>query len=313
MPVRDDWRSVSQLIVQLEETLSKANCVPDVLLVDDHSLNRAETTTFPDSCRTIQAIRVLRLRRNLGHQRSIAIGLVALLSTKGYDAVIVMDADGEDSPAGVISLLDAFRHTNGKKAIFAQRQRRSEGVLFRCCYQVYRQLHLLLTGIEVRVGNFSILPVSYLGTLVVQSELWNHYAATIFRSRLPFDQIAIDRGRRLAGESTMNFVGLVIHGLSAISVFGDVVGVRVLIGALMGAFLGSLAIAAVAAVRLFTDLAVPGWATYMIGLITIIIIQLVSIASSFTFFILSSRVNPGFIPMRDADIFVEEMVTIYPR
>jgi 2-polyprenyl-3-methyl-5-hydroxy-6-metoxy-1,4-benzoquinol methylase len=81
----------------------------------------------------------------------------------------------------------------------------------------------MLTGISVRVGNFSILPRSYLSTLIVLSELWNHYAAAVFRSRLKFEMIPIPRGRRIAGASRMNFVSLVTHGLSAASVFSDIV------------------------------------------------------------------------------------------
>lgn len=107
----------------------------------------------------------------------------------------------------------------------------------------------MLTGIRVRVGNFSILPFAYLDTLVVMSELWNHYAASVFRSKLPFAMIPIPRGTRFAGTSKMNFVALVSHGLSAISVFGDIVGVRLLIGALAGSLLAGLGIVLIAAVH----------------------------------------------------------------
>ena len=38
----------------------------------------------------------------------------------------------------------------------------------------------------MRVGNFSVIPRDLLSRLVVVSELWNHYAAAVFKSRLPF-------------------------------------------------------------------------------------------------------------------------------
>ena len=105
---------------------------------------------------------------------------------------------------------------------------------FAVFYHLYRHLHRALTGVRVRVGNFSILPFAYLSTLVAMSELWNHYAAAVFRSKLAFRMIPIPRGTRIAGSSKMNFVALVSHGLSAISVFGDIVGVRLLIASLLG-------------------------------------------------------------------------------
>lgn len=60
-------------------------------------------------------------------------------------------------------------------------------------------------------------------------ELWNHFAATLLRSRLPLVGLFISKGRRSHGHSKMNFVSLVNHGLSAAAVLVDVVFARVLI------------------------------------------------------------------------------------
>lgn len=111
----------------------------------------------------------------------------------------------------------------------------------------------------------------------------------------------------------MNFVALVCHGLSAISVFGDIVGVRLLIGSLAGSFLAGFAMVLIAMIRLFTNPAIPGWATYTTGTLAIVVIQLVTIATSFTFFLLSNRANLGFVPLRDYSFFVEKAVDIYSR
>ena len=280
-------------------------------MVDDGSVQKCDRANFQGGFSTVRAIGTLRLRRNLGHQRAIAIGLVHIQQTSNCDAVVVMDADGEDTPEGLAQLLRAYSDTHGATAIFAERSRRSESFVFRLFYQLYKLMHRCLTGISVRVGNFSILPAPYLTTLVVMSELWNHYAAAVFRSKLPFTMIPIPRGTRIAGTSGMNFVALVSHGLSAISVFGDIVGVRLFIGALAGSFLAGAGIIAVAIIRLFTDRAIPGWATYATGTLAIIAIQLITIATSFTFFVLSNRTNLGFIPLRDYSLFVEEATDLY--
>ena len=110
----------------------------------------------------------------------------------------------------------------------------------------------------------------------------------------------------------MNFVSLVAHGLSAMSVFGDVVGVRILLVSLTGLILIVLAIAAVVAIGLFSDRSIPRWAAYACGTLGILFMQLLTVAISFTFFILSSRMNLGFLPVRDYSFFVAETVDIYP-
>ncbi len=310
MPLRDDWSSASQLIRSLDAMLAPLGRKLEVVIVDDGSVQRVEPEMFRWNYRAAQRIRILRLRRNLGHQRAIAVGLAYIRDNMACDAVVVMDSDGEDTPDGVVQLLEAFA-ADHSVAIFAKRARRSESAVFRVFYHLYRGLHCLLTGIAVRVGNFSILPCSYLNTLVAMSELWNHYAAAVFRSRLPFRMVPIPRGKRIAGKSRMNFAALVSHGLSAMSVFGDVIGVRLLIGSLVGSVLAGLGIVTVIGIRLFSNLAIPGWATDATGILAVIMIQFISIAASFTFFILSNRTNLGFVPFRDYTLFVQEVLDVY--
>jgi hypothetical protein len=308
MPLRDDWASSGELIRHLDRHLSSYPCHVQVLLVDDGSVQRASSSDFQSQFTVVRSIRILRLRRNLGHQRAIAIGLVHVEKAMPCDAILVMDADGEDTADGALQLLRDF---SGSTAIFAERSRRTESFVFRVFYQMYKALHLVLTGISVRVGNFSILPSHYLGTLVVMSELWNHYAAAVFRSGLPFTTTPIPRGHRIAGTSRMNFVSLTAHGMSAISVFGDIVGVRLLIACMAGSAMAAIGILTVTAIRAFTDWAVPGWATYSVGLLVIILIQFITMAISFTFTILSNRINLSFVPLRDYELFVADARDIY--
>jgi hypothetical protein len=313
MPLRDDWTSAAELIRRIDRSISSEAYRIEIMLVDDGSVKMCEHSTFQSSFSAVRKIRILRLHRNVGHQRAIAIGLMHIYKTFGGDAIVVMDADGEDTPEGVIQLLDAYSNDGGGRAIFAERTRRMESLVFRSFYLFYKILHRGLTGFSIRVGNFSILPWRYLGTLSVMSELWNHYAAAMFCSKLPFTTIPIPRGHRIVGKSQMSFVALVSHGLSAISVFGDIVGVRLLIGSLTGALLAGLGIFAVATVRFLTNWAIPGWATNATGLLVIILVQFITIAASFTFFVLSSRVNFSFLPLRDCASYVAESLDLYPH
>jgi hypothetical protein len=314
MPLRDDWASAAELIRRFEQTFASNPCTFDILLVDDASLQACDAAEFQSKFTAVRTIRILRLRRNLGHQRAIAIGLVHIQQAMTCDAVLVMDADGEDTASGALQLLQAFSEVNDgrrAKAIFAERSRRTESLVFRIFYQLYKIVHRILTGVAVRVGNFSVLPSSFLGTIVVMSEMWNHYAAAFFRSGLPFTTIPIPRGHRIAGKSSMSFVTLAAHGISAISVFGDVVGVRLLVASTTGSLIAAIGILVVCLVRLFTDNAVPGWATYAAGILAIMVMQFLTMAVSFTFVMLSNRTNLSFVPLRDYSLFVAGVDVIY--
>ena len=80
-----------------------------------------------------------------------------------------------------------------------------KAVMFRVFYALYRWAHVLLTGIPVRVGNFSVIPSSQLRRLVVVSELWNHYAAAVFKARVPRTSVPTVRAPRLDGQVADEF------------------------------------------------------------------------------------------------------------
>jgi glycosyltransferase involved in cell wall biosynthesis len=221
IPVFDDWASLSLLLPQIDEELAKNSRNASVILVDDGSVQPSSNLTVTRDFSSITSIDVLSLTRNIGHQRALAIGLSYVAMQRPCRAVIVMDADGEDLPSDIPRLLMAFEADGANRIVFAKRTRRSEGFAFTLFYRLYRLAHRLMTGIRVEVGNFSVIPYASLRKLAVVSEMWNHYAAAVVHAKFPTLLVPTVRGTRLAGRSTMNFVSLVGHGLSAMSVFSD--------------------------------------------------------------------------------------------
>lgn len=219
-PVYNDWETWGLLARALDAKLAESKLKIALLLVDDGStIGHDRRRWMERQYGAIETIEILELSRNLGHQRAIAIGLAYVQQKRRCKAVIIMDADGEDSPEDVPRLIDMFTLQQEKKVIFAQRAERSENRVFKIFYGLYKAAYFLLTGGKVRFGNFSIVPYDLLPRLTVVSEIWNHYAAGIMKARIPYVEIPTKRGRRLSGRSKMNFVSLVIHGLGAVSVF----------------------------------------------------------------------------------------------
>lgn len=310
IPIYNDWSSAGLLLRDADAVFLREGLSADILFVDDGSTVPIPASLSSGPLSAIRRLDVLQLRRNLGHQRAIAVGLAFVHSSRQCEAVVVMDGDGEDKPSDIPRLLDQLGAEQGTKIVFAERTRRSESFTFRVFYRTYRILHKLLTGLSVRVGNFSVVPYPALDTLVVVSELWNHYAAAVFTSRLPYTTVPTERGRRLSGRPQMHFASLVVHGLSALSVYGDVVGVRLLVVSGILALLLAFGIVVATIVRLATTLAIPGWATYAIGILFVILLQTLVIAGLFVFTILSARANMSFLPLRDHHLFVKRVVCL---
>ena len=299
MPLFNDWHSLSLLLPTLEQELKTAGLQARLLLVDDGSTLKRPESLSKLSLSSIESVDVLTLRRNLGHQRAIAVGLSYIEANHPNYSVVIMDADGEDCPRDVPRLVRECLSHNGEKIVFAARTRRSEGLLYSYFYHLYRVVHFLLTGIPVRVGNFSIVPTDALKRLVAVSELWNHYAAAVHKAKLPISLIPTERSKRLDGTSHMDLVSLVVHGLSAMAVFGDRIGVRLLILVSLGMLLTVGGMVAVTTIRIVTDLAIPGWATYVFGILLVIMMQMFLVVLGFIFVILAARNVVNVIPSRD--------------
>jgi hypothetical protein len=313
IPIFDDWDALGLLLPCLDEVLWTAGLAAELLVVDDGSTQPMPAELASGPYHAIAKIEVLELWRNVGHERAIATGLAYAQDKMHGSTVLIMDGDGEDDPHDVPRLVHKFQREGGRKIIFAGRRKRSESLCFRLFYQLFKLVHLLLTGHKVQVGSFSILPRQVLDRLVVTSELWNHYAAAVYKARFPFDVIPTQRGRRLAGSSRMHFAGLVIHGLSAISVFGDVVGVRLLVAAGLLILVTAASLTTAATLRLATNLAIPGWATYTTGLLAVMLLQAVMMSLMFSFLILSTRQGSVFLPVRDYHYYYKDVRRIYSR
>ena len=303
MPVYNDWECFSLLMPRLDCALAGAGLRAEVLVVDDAStLQPPEEFLSHLPVDAISRVRILELSRNCGHQRAITLGLAYLNAQEGESPVVVMDADGEDDPADIPRLLTALGA--GRKIVFAQREKRSEGWVFSVFYLLYRKLFATLIGRNVQFGNFSAIPRSLLRRVVFISEIWNHFAIGILKAKVPFAMVSTKRAKRIVGQSKMNFIALVMHGMSAISIYGDVIGVRALVLTCLLAISFIVAALAAAGVRLMTDLAVPGWATYVVALAIILSLQFVILAFFFVFLILHSRNSMIFLPGRDYVHFV---------
>jgi hypothetical protein len=312
IPVYNDWACLPPLLDDIDASLAgRAGTNLRIILADDGSDPREPALALKPGA-SIRSVEALRLRRNLGHERAIAVGLAWIHQERPCDAVIVMDADGEDRPKDIPGLIERWEVERRRPVVFAWRALRLEGAVFRLFYWLYQILHFLLVGARSRIGHFSLVPREQLSKLVVVSELWNHYAASVLKARLPRVFVPADRGRRIAGRSSMNFGALVIHGLSAISVFAETAGVRILLASSCFGALTLGLIAVVVGVGLATDLAIPGWATYATGLLLLLLVQCAIASFMAVLFILTTRNNLSFLPLRDYRHFVESVEPVRP-
>lgn len=309
MPCLNDADTAAELVTEASTHLQAAGWEASFLVVDDGSQPALAAVLVKklDSLGSKASVEVLELKRNVGHQRAIACGLCHLSEMSVVpDLVVVLDSDGEDRPEDIPSLVRAVVEGEHALVAFAERTRRTEGIVFWLGYMSYLSLHRLLVGHAPRVGNFTAVSSSLLEGVVTDPDLWSHYAACLWKSRIKKTLVPLPRGRRRRGTSTLGLGGLVLHGLAAISCYRETLALRLLIGCailLFGAVLS-----------LVTALAAPTWeqAVVAAGLAVGVMLSLSLLAFGQCFLVMQSRHQSTVLPIRDYRAFVRRAVRSGP-
>lgn len=267
IPVFEDRPSLERLLDELSALFGDGLFV---ILIDDGSV-RDPIDAGQLARHSLDGV-VLRLARNVGHQRAISVGIAfAALNPHGSDTV-VMDSDGEDQPSSILELRAALDNDNFDGAV-ASRRSRQDNKTFKFGYQAYKKIFRLMTGRRIDYGNFSIFKPLAVRRLAAMHETSLHFAAAAMSSKLRLKSVPQDRGRRYAGRSKMNSLGLMLHGFRAIMVFAEDVMIR------LGFLCGLAAVICIAGILLATvlkaaALATPGWFSLALGIMILTLIQI---------------------------------------
>jgi hypothetical protein len=266
-PVYEDVEASFMLFKELRKELG-----PQIYIVavDDGSVQQPLNI---ESMRTANVDGVLiKLKRNVGHQRAIAIGLNYVADQlPNAMQVVIMDSDGEDLPATIPNMLIRLSSSE-VDIVVAQRKSRIETLRFRAFYKVYKWLFKILSGRSISFGNFMVLKPSALKRMAAMQELWTHLAGCVLSSKLRIATCPLDRGQRYAGHSKMNFVGLALHGFKGMMVFAEDVLVRVGIACAGVAALSVIFSIIAIGLKLFSY-ATPGWFSVALGLLFLVFLQ----------------------------------------
>ncbi len=216
IPIYNDWRSLFELLKNIDQQISEIDDEVSVLIVNDGSNEERENESFEFI--NIKSIKILNMRENKGHARCNAAGLKYIFEKEDFDYIIPMDGDGEDRPEEINLLIEKSKDYP-KDIITANRIRRSEGLLFKICYESHKLLTLIFTGQSIKFGNFTLLPKSIVERMVNEKATWNSFSGSLCKVSKNRKSISSIRGLRYFGPSKMSFSNLIKHSLSIISVF----------------------------------------------------------------------------------------------
>ncbi|MDC3145926.1 glycosyltransferase [Candidatus Pelagibacter sp.] len=223
IPIYNDWESVSKLINEINFCIKDLDSEFSLIIVNDASNNYQKLNL--ENIESFKNIKIVNMKKNKGHARSIATGLKYIHEKKDYDYIIPMDGDGEDRPEEIIDFIyQTKKFTN--KSLVGKRVKRSEDLIFKICYELHKLITLTFAGKSIKFGNYTCLPKSTVEKMINEKATWNSFSGSLVKVEKDLIEIPSIRGERYFGPSKMSFFKLVKHSLSIISVFRRAVLVR---------------------------------------------------------------------------------------
>ena len=188
----------------------------ELILIDDGSRDQS-LTMIRKLHHHDSRVRYLSLARNFGHQIAVTAGLNFVQG----QAIIVMDADLQDPPELILSMIDKWHE--GYQVVYAQRISRHKETWFKrlTAYLFYRLLQRLAkVTIPVDTGDFCLMDKQVVDILNGMPER-NRYIRGL-RAWVGFKQTSVmfERSPRYAGKVKYTFsksLSLAIDGIISFS------------------------------------------------------------------------------------------------
>ena len=208
----------------------------------------------------------LKLSRNRGHQNALLAGL---LSADG-DALISIDADLQDDLGVIEKMVDA--HAAGYEIVYGVRKARDRDTWFKrwSALRYYRLLSALGVDMIPNHADFRLMGRNAINALGLHTEVNLFLRGIIPQLGYRSTSIYYDRLERVAGESKYPLSKMIRLALDGITSFSPV-PLRLIAALGFIVCLFSLVMVVwVLFTRLFTDRALPGWASttvpiYLLG------------------------------------------------
>ena len=230
LPLYNDWKSLDKLINKIK-IKAKQKIKIKLLIVNDKSHKKCEINYKTN--KLISRTEIVNLKKNLGHDRAIVLGLYYLIKKNIiFDSVITMDSDGEDDPKYLSQIIN-MHLKNPNNIIVCKRVKRNESLIFRTLYHIHLIFNLFFTYKWLNHGGYNLLPRKTILTLLKSKTIWGNYSASIERLKLKKKFLKTNKGKRYFGPSQTSFKKLFFHSLNIMTVFKE----KIILNAFIYSFL----------------------------------------------------------------------------
>lgn len=240
-------------------SMGKISADSKIFFVDDGSTDRT-WALIDEFAAANPYIAGIKLSRNRGHQNALIAGLFAAQG----DAIVSIDADLQDDINAIEEMVDRFH--SGAEVVYGVRKRRETDTAFKrmTAEGFYKLISVLGAESVSNHSDFRLMSRRAIECLKQYAEVNLFLRGIVPLIGFKWEIVYYHRAKRVAGESKYPLRKMIGLALDAITSF-SVVPLRMVTFAGFIIFVGSMLVTLWALwVRIFTDAALPGWASVVL-------------------------------------------------
>lgn len=243
-------------------------------------------------------IKIVDFSRNFGHQMAITAGI----EHSTGDAVVVMDTDLQDPPSVVLELVAAWER--GVDVVFAQRRSRDDTAFKRVTASLYYRSFKYLADVEIPrdTGDFRLMSRQVVDVFLRHRERNRFIRGLVPSLGFRQESVLFDRDARYAGETKYplrKMLKLAADGITSLSTiplrFITRLGLLSVLFSLAGIFYAFV-------LRLFTDVALPGFTLTLVAILFLGGVQMLSLG------VIGSYVGRIYAEVQDRPLYIVRRV-----
>jgi dolichol-phosphate mannosyltransferase len=257
VPVLNEAAVLPELLRRLGATLDGIGASYEIVVVDDGSDDETPAI-LAKNAQADRRVRVVRLSRRFGQQ----IAATAGIDRARGDVVVLMDGDLQDPPEVIPALLSEWR--GGYEVVYGVKEGRKEAwpkrMLFATFYRLIRWISQV--DLPLDAGTFSAMDRRVVEVMRASPERHRYLSGLRAWAGFRHTGVRYQRGAR-ADQPRQSYSRLMSLALDGILAFSDVpLRLSSWLGMAVSLFAVAMA-AGIVAIKLFTDKAIPGWASNM--------------------------------------------------
>ena len=197
IPVYNEEEVVNECYSRIKKVMDSTNERYEIIFVNDGSGDNTRQL-LKEICRVDGNVKLIDFSRNFGHQSAITAGM----NYSSGQAIVVIDADLQDPPEVILSMLEKWRE--GYQVVYGKRlKREGESIFKKATAKVFYRILARLTEFDIPVdaGDFRLIDRKVCDALNKMDEK-NRYVRGII-SWLGFNTTYVEfvREKRYAGKT----------------------------------------------------------------------------------------------------------------